>query len=342
MRPLYRIVANDKDITTLIADRLLVLRTSDRPGMETDEFELRLDDRDGAVSLPSRGSQIEIHLGWEGQKLTLVNRYAVDEIIASGPPDTLVIKGKAADMRGSGRTVRNGAWEGVPLAKIVADIAARNGWQPVCPVSVIVPRVDQLGESDFNFLTRVARLYDCTAKVAAGKLLVMPRQGGISASGKSVPALTIRRSDVSRWQFRQSDRHSQKAVGTRYHDKKSGDLVTVLLENPDAADGLPAVHHDRHIHPNKAAAEAAARARLVAFNRSTAVVRLEMPGRTDVFAEREINAQDFKEGLDGSYLADLVEQVVTQAGWSTTVECNGGIKGKAKPNTKKPLKVEQL
>ena len=68
------------------------------------------------------------------------------------------------------------------------------------------------------------------------------------------------------------------------------------------ADGLPPAHTDRHIHPNKTAAEHAARARLAAFNRSTAGVRLEMPGRSDLFAERMINAQGFKNGLNGEYL----------------------------------------
>ena len=99
------------------------------------------------------------------------------------------------------------------------------------------------------------------------------------------------------------------------------------------------------IHPNKTAAEHAAKARLAAFNRSTAGVRLEMPGRSDLFAERMINAQGFKDGLDGEYLVDSREQVFTQSGWSTTIECNAGKKGKAKVKGKKPektLKIVQL
>ncbi|RBJ67752.1 late control protein, partial [Pseudomonas sp. MWU12-2534b] len=68
---------------------------------------------------------------------------------------------------------------------------------------------------------------------------------------------------------------------------------------------------------------------------------------TDLFAERMINAQGFKVGRDGEYLVDSVDQVFTQSGWRTTVECNGGKKGKAKAKGKKkketkPLKVVQL
>lgn len=170
----------------------------------------------------------------------------------------------------------------------------------------------------------------------------MPRQGGQTASGKAFDAVTLTRSDVSRWQFSLGDRNSHKAVATKHQDKKTGKLAIVSVDNDDAPDGLPAVHTDRHIYPNKTAAESAAKARLAAFNRSTADVRFEMPGRTDIFAERPINAQGFKVGLDGEYLADSVEQVFTQSGWSTTVECNAGKQGKSKGKKKKakpPLKV---
>ena len=124
-------------------------------------------------------------------------------------------------------------------------------------------------------------------------------------------------------------------------------MAIITLDNDQAPDGLPPIHTDRHIYPNKSAAEQAAKARLSAFNRSTAAVRLEMPGRTDLFAERSINAQGFKSGLDGVYLVDSVEQVFTQSGWTTTVECNGGKQGKAKAKGKKtkakaPLKVIEL
>ncbi|WP_122604253.1 phage late control D family protein [Pseudomonas viridiflava] len=347
MQPTFRILAGGSDITPLINDRLLLLRTSDKPGMESDEFELRIDDRDRAVSLPARGANIEIYLGYAGHRLTRLGLYTVDDVEASGPPDTLVIRGKGSDMRGSGRTTRSGSWENVTLQQIVSDIAARNGWKPVCTVTTKVPRIDQLDESDFSFITRVAKKYDCTAKVADGQLLVLPRQEGVSASGKALGVVTIRRDDVARWQFRLSDKTTQKAVQAKHQDKKTGKLQVVELSNDQSPAGLPAVHTDRHIHPNKSAAEQAAKARLAAFNRSTAGVRLEMAGRTDLFAERMISAVGFKVGLDGEYLVDSVEQVFTQSGWTTTVECNGGKSGKAKAKgkkkkEKKPVKVVQL
>ncbi|PWB34624.1 late control protein [Pseudomonas sp. SDI] len=330
MQPVYRIVADGNDITALINDRLLLLRTTDKPGMDSDDFELRIDDRDGAVALPARGALIEVHLGYAGQTLTRLGRYTVDEVELSGPPDTVVIRGKASDMRGSGKTTRSGSWENVPLQRIVFDIAARNGWQPACPVLTKVARVDQFNESDFNFITRLAKQYDCTAKIGDGSLLMLPRQGGQSASGQPLGTAVVRRRDVSRWQFRIADKGTHKAVQTRHQDKKSGQSQLVHLTNDQAPDGLAPVYTDRHLYPDRAAAEQAARARLAALNRSTAHVRLEMAGRTDVFSERLIDMQGFKLGLDGEYLVESVEQTFTSSGWGTTVECNGGRQGKAR------------
>ena len=330
MQPVFRIQADGKDITALINDRLLLLRTTDKPGMESDDFELRIDARDGAVALPARGALIEVHLGYAGQPLTRLGRYTVDEVELSGPPDTLVIRGKASDLRGSGRTIRSGSWEAVPLQRIVAEIGARNGWQVVCPVLVQVPRVDQYNESDFSFITRLARQYDCTAKLADGQLLVLPRQAGQSASGKPLGVVGIARHEVSQWHFRLDDKAARKAVRTRHQDAASGEAKTVELVNDEAVDGQRPVHTDRHLYPNRVAAEQAARARLASFNRDTAQVRLDLPGRTDLFAERSIDLQGFVDGLDGQYQIDSVEQVFTASGWRTTVQGNGGKTGKVK------------
>ncbi|WP_325437886.1 phage late control D family protein [Pseudomonas nitroreducens] len=335
MIPAFQILADGNDITTLVNDRLLLLRVLDKVGMESDEFELRVDDRDGAVTLPRKGARLEVLLGYQGQGLARLGAFTVDTVEFAGPPDAIVIRGRASDMRGTGKAARSGSWEGVSLARIVADVAARNGWLPECPVATSVPRADQLKESDFHFITRLARQFDCTAKVADGKLLVLPRQSGQTASGRALGEVVLRRADVSRFQFRFDDRGAQKAVRTRYQDKAKGPLQVLEIPNDDAPDGLPPVHTDRHIHPSKTAAEQAARARLAAFNRSTANVRLEMPGRTDLFAERTISVSGFKAGVDGSYLVGSVEQVFTASGWSTTVECNAGKKGKAKVGTKR-------
>ena len=80
-----------------------VLEQGINPLVQLQHVNVRIDDRDSAVSLPSRGASIEVFLGYNGSALNRLGRYTVDEVELSGPPDTLVIRGKASDMRGSGK-----------------------------------------------------------------------------------------------------------------------------------------------------------------------------------------------------------------------------------------------
>lgn len=84
MTPTFYIVADDADITGLVKDRLIQLSDTGKSGMDTDEFELRIDGRGRLVTLPQRGAGIESYLSYFETGLTHMGRYVVDEITVSG------------------------------------------------------------------------------------------------------------------------------------------------------------------------------------------------------------------------------------------------------------------
>lgn len=232
MQPSFRIVADGTDVTQRLNDRLLKLTLLDKPGMESDSLTLRLDDRDGQVALPRRGAVLEVHLGYAGEPLMRMGRFTVDTLQWAGPPDCLTVTAKAGDMRGSGKTIRSGGWEGTTLAQVCRDVGARNGWRVECPLQVAIARVDQVNESDYHFVTRLARQYDCTAKLAEGMLMVLPRQSGQSATGRRIEPLVLGRADVGSFDVTFDDRSLMRTVKTRYQLPGSGEVKSVELKNP--------------------------------------------------------------------------------------------------------------
>ena len=56
MKPKYKIIADDNDITELIHSRLISLSISDEIGIVSDTMTMELDDRDSAFALPSSGA----------------------------------------------------------------------------------------------------------------------------------------------------------------------------------------------------------------------------------------------------------------------------------------------
>ena len=69
MRAIFQIIANAQDMTDLLKDRLISLQLTDQAGLQSDECEIRLDDRDDRIAFPRKGAQLRISLGWEGQGL---------------------------------------------------------------------------------------------------------------------------------------------------------------------------------------------------------------------------------------------------------------------------------
>ena len=124
MTPAFRIIVDrHQDVTAAIRERLLSLRVSDEEGYNSDAVEIRLDDRGGTVELPRRGAELTVELGYdkvpesELRKGLLepgrvpMGRYTVDEVELSGPPATLAIRAKAADMRAALKQRRTRSWQ---------------------------------------------------------------------------------------------------------------------------------------------------------------------------------------------------------------------------------------
>ena len=307
------------DITTLIADRLLSIRITDKAGVDSDELEIVLDDRDGAVDLPRRGAMLEVSLGYKETGLTRIGRYKIDEVGSSGPPQQVFVRGKPADMAGGIKTARKHAWENTTLERVVKDLAARNKLTAVCKVKASIARLDQMNESDLNFITRVARQYDATAAIKGGKLLVLPRGGqAVSASGKKLPTLVIARRDIRRWSYTASDRDSAGAVKVKAHNKKTGKTESIVVPDKDNPNAPARVI--RHSAPTKGQAAATAKASLDRGNRSTIQLSVEMAGRADIVAERTVNVSRIKAGVDGTYPVEAVTHDFGAGGWTTSLE----------------------
>lgn len=349
MKPDFKVIADNQDITDLLRDRLLSIRTTDKPGLEADDCEIVIDDRDGAVAFPKKGATLEISLGYEGdEELTFIGRYKVDEIEISGPPQSMMIRGKPGDLVASLKEQKRRSWENTTLDAIVGDIAGDNGLQPFCPLNPAIARADQINESDMHFITRMARQYGATATVKDGKLIVITRGEGKSGSGIELPTITLHRDDIASYSLSFPDRALYSEVRASYHNRSTGQTQTIVLRNESAPGTAQAPKHtDRHIHPTAAEAEAAAKSRKAALNRATMSGRIELTrGRADVGAEKWLELTGIKDEADGTYLIESVEQNFSRSAWITTIRINAGNEGKSAigrdEGRKKSLKVLKI
>ena len=299
MRPAYRVLADQRDITDAIRDRLLSLALTDEAGYQSDAVSLRLDDREGKIELPRKGAQLEIALGYEERGLAEMGLYIVDEIELSGPPDTLTVQAKAVDMRASLKQHKTRAWSAT-IQEIVSTIAQEHQLEPrVDPAlgAIRIPHIDQTEESDLNFLTRLGNQYDAVGKPAGSYVLFVPHGQAQSASGQATTPVAIHRTQTSDHRVTLADRGKFQAVLAHWQDLEAGQQVTERV-----GDGEP-VFTLRHAYPTAKEARAAAQAKLNALNRGQGTLSLTLkPGEPTLAAEARLTLSGFRKESTGGGL----------------------------------------
>ena len=340
VRPEFRLLANQADITATIQDRLVSLRFTDAAGLESDVLEIVLADHDPLqpIQMPPTGAELELFLGYDGlaQRMGL---FVCDEVELAGWPGEMTIRARAApfDTSKGGKqnlqTQKTRSWpKGTKLGDMAKKIAKEHGMEAAVAkslASIALPHIDQADESDLHFLGRVAKKYDAVVKPAGGKLVLAKKGETKSVSGEQLPAVALVPTDVSRFRVVMSKRETAGMVVAYWHAVKQAKRNEVK-----AGQGEP-VSRLKMYYPTKEMALAAARSELQRRERGMVTVSLTMPGRTDLVAEAPLTLAGFRDGVNGEWVITRVEHSLDSGGYSCTVEAET-------PNSGDQANVEEV
>lgn len=355
LSPDFRLTVNAKDVTANLRDRLLSLTLTDNRGFEADQLDIELDDADGQLALPVRGAVVKLFLGWQGQPLTGKGEFTVDEVEHHGAPDTLLIRARSADFRGTLNARREVSYHDTTLGAVVKQIAERNKLTSAIAAEftdIAVRHIDQTQETDAKFLTRLASLHGAVAAIKAGRLLFMRPGGGVTVSGKPIPQLTLTRQDGDRHSFSIADRGAYTGVTASWLHTRDPKPKKVKLQRKPKEKQLRALEHPAArkkkaaaktpearegeylagsednvfalttVYATRATAMRAAKAKWEKLQRGVAEFSLTLAmGRADLFPETPVKVSGFKSVIDAQpWLISKVTHNLSGNGYTTTLD----------------------
>ncbi|MBK1725730.1 contractile injection system protein, VgrG/Pvc8 family [Halorhodospira neutriphila] len=292
--------------------RLSSLSVTQQSGFSADELELEIDA--GDVIIPPAGAEIAVAVGMEDASLGVgtfigavspsaprdLGTYTVTEIEHSGPPNTLRIRGRSADVAGSLMAQRTQSYDHILLDALVTTIAGRHGLQPVIGLGLsgtLLEHIDQTEESDAHLLTRLAEDHDAIATVKNGRLLFVRRGRGVSASGLPMPPAALRRDECGPHRYQRVENPtSYTGVRARWYDREEARAHHVLAGESGNLRVL------KDIYPNERSAYSAAEAEWRRLQRGGVSLSVQAAiGRPEIGAETPVT-------LLGEWPAEVVAQ----------------------------------
>lgn len=329
--PQFKLIANDKDITAVIVERLSSLTLTDESGLTSDTLEIVLadNDPDKPIKLPPAGAELELFLGYDGA-LRRMGLFVADEVGASGSKsegERVTVTARAAPYEGTPKgktdwqTQKTRSWkEGTTLGAMVKKMASEHGMTAAVSdslASVAIPHEDQADESDISFLLRLSKRYDAVAKPAGGKIILARRGDASSASGVDLPRVPVDKGDLNTWDIRESVREQGGTVIAYYHDRRGAATHMVKIGEGDP------VRKIKRRFKTADQANAAIKAAMGARARKSFSLSVSMGGDERLTAEAVLTlGKGFREQHAGDWLATRVTHSLDKSGgYAVTVEC---------------------
>jgi phage protein D len=334
--PAYRITAEAQDVTARFVGRLTSLSVTDQTGGENDSCTITLANGDGGLILPAPGALLKIEMGYLGTGLRHMGDYTLDEVRESSPPRTVSLSAKAAAYSPGSvvtaatplQTQRERSWDaGKTIADIVRTIAAEAKLTPyITPTAaaLVMPHLDQTGESDLAFLTRIASANNSWVKPAFGKLIFAHAADVQTTSALGAPAtapIAVPANQVSTWEFSRKARPHINAVVAVWRDKAAAADKEVRIGGaPQTGDTVQRLEG----FTDERTARAAAEARWLDARRegTTFDCALPAPANMPFSAEGYILPQGFGREIDDApWKLTSVEWNLSDSGFAVSLKC---------------------
>lgn len=314
MTPKFILIANDADITGKLIDRTVLVRVVDEKGFKTDTLEVDIDDRGLRIAHPQKGARLELYMGYIETSMVQMGIFIADEAGYHGPPHTISIKAKAADLLKGLKSPKTRTWNNTTIGGMLSTIAGDHGIEPHCDddlAGIAVPHLDQTEESDLHILTRLADQYDAVTKPAYDRLHFLKSVQARFVSGDLLPKkVIIPAVELTSWDIRFTERNKYDAVVSYYYDTWKAERIPVRVGKDDG----PA-YTMRHNYRDATQARDAAEARLAALQRGTGTIDITLPGNPYVRAETIVDLQGLRDRVNGNWLITRAEHILDDKGY---------------------------
>lgn len=335
-RAIAEIAFGGVDITKTIQPYLISLSYTDNEEDETDDLQIKIQDRDQlwledwleeSIGAAASGDlKIEAlivqknWLGGGGDSVLPCGTFQLDDVSADGPPSTVTIKATSLPFSGAARqTKKNKAWEAYYLSGIANEIAGNAGMTCMFETASdpYYDRVEQFETSDIEFLSTLCHNAGVSLKVT-NLIMVLFDQKAYEEKGS---IKTIKKGDGSYVKYKLNTSSADTQYGSckvSYTDPESGRLIsataTAAGDDAKSSQCLSLTFKVASV----AEAQTLAEKNLRLHNKFERQISFTLPGDTSLVAGVTVQVEGFG-GWSGKYIVKQARHTLSRSGYTTQV-----------------------
>ena len=317
-----------KDISSGLMPKLEKLSVTDKAGTSSDTCEIEIDDANGEVMLPRVGVVLEVFLGPSREAAIRVFRGKADEVKSAGSRKNgmkLTVSAKGVDTKGKAKQPAQKHWDNKSLKDVMSEAGKDAGINSV----TISPELSGItrkywamqNESFLHFGERIAREVGGTFKIQDDRAIIAERNGGKSATGKSLPDFKAEYGvNLLSWEISPVlGRPRYKKTKVRHYDPKTATHKEEEVEIQDSE--AESDHTDRYVAADADEAKTKAKANKKSSEREKGGGSISVNGSTIPQPEGNVILIGARPGIDGTYRIDGVQHDYSRkSGWTTKLD----------------------
>ncbi|MCJ2081001.1 phage late control D family protein [Methylobacterium sp. J-090] len=283
-----------------------------------DSVDIVLDDREWLIATPRVKDRITVYLGYEGIGTTYMGSFEINSVRFSFPPKTITVRGTAASSLNNLKSQKIQSFEGKTVEQILAEAGqAAGGYKVDVHPSLAdrkLPFVNHTG-SFGQLIGRLEDLYGAVAKIQDGKIGLTPRGEGKSVSDFSVPTYVLGPSAFADLEVLTESRGETAKTIASYRDRTTNQRVDVESKSKLSDLQTEAEHRITQFFASEDEAKAGAESVQAQLDRSTGKIHATLAeGDPWVRDGQRIVVANCREGINGSFLIDIVRHQLTKSG----------------------------
>jgi len=311
-----------RNVSGLVAPRLVRATVTDGTGIESDGVTVELDNDGDRIDRPQKGSTLIFGGGYkETGGPRLFGSYTIEDAEKSGAKRRLTVIARAGSPSEKMKEKRNRAFEDMTVQDIISSIAGDAGLTPAVDpdlADIVIPYRAQLNESDLHLLTQIGQRFGAMPVMKDGHLVFARKGKGVSISGMMLPVVEIGPDDLhgeDAWRLRGTARAKYGTIRAHWHDPEAA-----TRKKAEAAGDGP-VYEIPEIFQSEAEAQAAVEGQRNNQDREEEKLSLTVIGKETRQAEAKMLVEGIDRDADGEWSIDSITHVFTgTASYTNAIE----------------------